>query len=409
MSAFEQQLNQEIEKRGLTKTREEEASSSGKSSKKNKVISFKSFCAGLVLGGLFLLALSGWAWFQSAETLQAVQGSLPSKTAIVKRGMENAQTASIQPVLTMQPAGMTQTDTQEMIADQTPRLPAPESQNASDTAQDFKRNQNGLVPAPVPDLYETSPAGPIPVAGRQDGVTPFDAYKRPFKPQEGKIKLSVVISDVGLSQAATTKIINDFPPDVTLAFSPYGTTTKILVDQAREAGHEAWLVLPMETSKYPIDDPGPSTLLLNASVAQNQQRLTSVLASANGYVGFVAQKNHAFRAEDSMTNPSISEIFERGLAIADSNTNVDSFVARAAARNNYPHVKNNFWLDDNLTPLALNQKIRQLIEYGQIHNSAVIMLNAYPASLNALQKFLNSAAAQDFQLAPLSAQVTYGQ
>jgi polysaccharide deacetylase 2 family uncharacterized protein YibQ len=240
-------------------------------------------------------------------------------------------------------------------------------------------------------------------------VTPFDAYKRPFKPQEGKIKLSVVITDVGLSQEATTKIINNFPPDVTLAFSPYGTSVKILVDQARESGHEAWMVLPMETSKYPLDDPGPSTLLLNASVAQNQQRLTSVLASANGYVGFVAQKNHAFRAEDSMTNPSISEIFDRGLAIADSNTNVSSFVARTAARNNYPHVKNNFWLDDNLTPLALNQKIRQLIEYGQIHNKAVIMMNPYPASLNALQKFLNSAAAQDFQLAPLSAQVTYGQ
>jgi len=64
-------------------------------------------------------------------------------------------------------------------------------------------------------------------------------------------------------------------------------------------------------------------------------------------------------------------------------------------------------MDDDLTPIGLNRQIRRMIELGTAKGRLVVMLNNYPTSLNALNKFLSSAAANDFQLAPLSAQVQY--
>lgn len=399
MNDFQDQLNEEIEKRELEETSDQpEEKTAPVKKKQNTVFSFSSFLKGTIVCLLFFAGMLCWAAIKSSDTRQIIKDKLASKTAVVKKAGANTYRASdVQPVLRMPSAR------EENSA-------SIETSNATNSALiESVSSGDSLVAAPVPGLYESSGSGLLPIPRQEDGLTAFEAYKRPFKKNTDQPLLSIVVTDLGLSRQKTEQLIQDLPPDVTLAFSPYSRNLKLLTDVARSAGHEVWLTLPMETKDYPVDDPGPSTLLVNASVEQNKSRLTSLLASTQGYAGFISQKNHVFRQEDAEVNPSVQEIFGRGLAILDSNTSVSSFVGRIAAKNDYPHAKNNFWLDEKLTPIALNQKIRQAIEYGQGTGRVVLMLHPYPASLKTLNKFLSSAAAKEFQIAPVSAQVVYGE
>ena len=401
MSGFQDQLDAEIEKRGLNPEEDQAAETSAP---KNKQASFSiaSFIKGMVLCAVCLLVLIGWAWLKGDDTKEAMDNKLASKTAIIKQSdTDTFRLGDAQPVLKMPPVEAEN----ENISD-----PQPKPTTASDTALLEKFDGTGaLVSAPVPGLYDSTGDGLLPKPRQDDGLTPFEAYKRPFKKNNEQPIVSIVITDLGISRSKTEKIIEDMPADITLAFSPYSRDLKLLTDVARKAGHEVWLTLPLETKNYPINDPGPSTLLVNASVEQNKSRLTSTLAATHGYAGFVSEKNHVFRREDADVNPSIQEIFDRGLAILDSNTSVSSFVGGLAAKKDYPHAKNNFWLDDNMTPIALNQQIRKMMEYAQGADRVIVMLHPYPASLKTIQKFLDSEASKNFQIAPISAQVTYGE
>ncbi len=407
MSDFQKKLNEEIEKRGEETPADEKTVKSPKPAKKKKkkkekrtvnskksFFSFASFVKGILIGVLFFLVIAGWAWFKKDDTQIKIKSRLASKTAIVEKDTQNTYRISdAQTVLTMPKTNVVHKNTEENPS---------ENNNAAQQNKSVK----SLVPAPVPGLYESVSEGLLPRIRTEDNLTPFNAYKRPFQRNGEKPLLSIIITDLGVSQKITESIISNFAPEISLAFSPYTKNLKSFTDMTREKGHEVWLTLPMETADYPAYDSGPLTLLLNASVEKNKDRLTSLLISTQGYAGFISQKDHSFKKEDAAVNPAIQEIFSRGLAIIDSNTSLTNFVEHAAEMKDYPYAKNNFWLDEDLSPSALNQKIKQIIEYGKARGHVVLTLRPYPASLKMIQKFLNSPSANDFQLAPISAQAS---
>ena len=73
--------------------------------------------------------------------------------------------------------------------------------------------------------------------------------------------IAVVVSGLGLSEAATEAAIRRLPPQVTLSFSPYARRLDEWIALARAHGHEVLLELPMEGADDPASDPGPHTLL----------------------------------------------------------------------------------------------------------------------------------------------------
>ena len=402
MSGFQQQLNEELSKRSLAPVGEFE----------EPLFSSKAFFQGLVGCSLLLLLIILWAWFNAAETRKENQKRLASKTAIIQKDISQVYRMGEdtgQPVLTMPAVDLTQAPPKGQVPTPPPVEIVEKTPPKDQVTKPVSGGKGALIEAPVAGLYESTSVGLLPTRREEDNLTPFEAYKRPFQRKSDKPLLSFVIFDAGLSREQTEKIISDFPPEVTLVFSPYSRDLKLMTDVARQDGHEVWLTLPLETKNYPLDDPGPSSLLINASAEQNKSRLMSLLASTQGYAGFFSQKDHVFKREDAVVNPALQEIFERGLAIIDSNTSLYSFVGDLAARRDYPNAKINFWLDENLTPLAMNQKTRQMIEFANANGQAIVMLRPNPASLNALDKFLKSATAKDYQLAPASAQIKYGE
>ena len=66
------------------------------------------------------------------------------------------------------------------------------------------------------------------------------------------------------------------PGPVTLALAPYGDHLKTTLAEARDAGHELLLQIPLEPFNYPRTDPGPQTLTVDAPAAENLDRISDL-------------------------------------------------------------------------------------------------------------------------------------
>ncbi len=390
MAGFQDQLNKEIERRQLD---QQPDITNAPQDYKNKRFSFRTFLLGMFLNFIVLSLLGFWAFMNAKETNQTLSKTLSSKTVLI----DKTDDIVAQPII----------EEREVA----PVIAIPPNQNES-VVEVVEENQPqtrspALARAPIPGLYESVENGLLPIIRKKDGLTPFNAYKKPFSSTSDKPIISFVINEVGLSKTKTYALIENLDENITFSFSPYATNLKEMVDAARADNHEVWLSLPLENELYPINDSGPYTLLKNVSEKQNQDRLNSLLSSANGYAGFITNQDHVFDAETTKTSPTINNIYTRGLTVFDTKQASSHFNKILAAKYDSAYGIADLWLDNDLTPIAINRQIRKMIELANAKGKAVVMLNNYPTSINALNKFLSSTAAQQFQLAPLSYQVRY--
>jgi len=411
MSDFQSQLEGELERRGLKPTAEggedapkkekvkkkkpkKEKTKKPKQEKKAKKpfpFSFKSFFIALTLGIFVLGGMLVWLMINADKTAEKFVANLPTKTAIVNREVDPViTTEDVQPVLRMTPVETEEPEVTEKINQVDDVIASPTS------------NDNM---APITGLYQSTDYGLLPIKNKETGMTPFKAYKKQVSVNPEKPSIAFVVVNVGINENVTNDLIGTLPENITFSFSPYAWNVKALMMKAQQAKHETWMTLPLQTKDYPKTDPGPLAILNAAGIKQNQIRLNTLMGKAVGYAGFISTKDHAFRSENSRTSPIFKDVFERGLAIIDSSDKSINFVKRTAEKNGYPHGQNNFWLDDDLRPLALNQKLRQALEQSRNNGKAIVMMHPYPASVKTLQKFLSSVAAQEFNIVPASALV----
>ena len=174
-----------------------------------------------------------------------------------------------------------------------------------------------LAAAPDPRISETGRHGLMPKLG-EGRVRPLDVYARAEEPGSGP-RIAIVITGLGVGQAATAGATARLPASVSLAFLPYGNETERAAARARDAGHEVFLQLPMEPFDYPDSDPGPQGLLTTLKGPENTDRLAWALARFPGYVGVVNFMGSKLMA-DAAFEPVLREIGARGLGFLDDGT-----------------------------------------------------------------------------------------
>ncbi len=269
-----------------------------------------------------------------------------------------------------------------------PRIPAPLS--------------GGLAPAPDPALVERSRAGLLPVIDK-DGRQPWQVYARPFDHNDRRPRIAVVISGLGLSDAATEAAIQRLPGPVTLAFAPYARGLDRWIPLARAAGHEVLLTLPMEPVDYPANDPGPYTLLTSLSPARNLDRLHWVLSRSTGYVGIIDFMGSRFTTSERALRPILEELKKRGLMFVDSRASLLSIAARTASRIGLPRAINDRYIDARASRAAIDQRLLELETIARASGHALGVGAPYPVTLERLSAWLGGLEVKGFALAPVSA------
>jgi hypothetical protein len=261
-----------------------------------------------------------------------------------------------------------------------------------------------LPPVPDPALVTPGREGLLPVVA-PDGRQAWRVYARPFDAAEQRPRLAIVLGDLGLSQQATMTAIQKLPAGVTLAFAPYAGNLQDWIAQARAAGHEVLLQLPMEPLDYPASDPGPKALLTSLSPADNQARLEWVLSRVTGYVGVTNYMGSKFTMAPEALRPVLAELKGRGLLFLDSRSNQQSVGGRLAREVGLPVALNNRFLDNEASRTAIDARLDELERIARAGGTAVGIGYPYPVTIERIAAWAQRLPERGLVLAPVSAVV----
>ncbi|MFP6749796.1 MAG: divergent polysaccharide deacetylase family protein [Alphaproteobacteria bacterium] len=259
----------------------------------------------------------------------------------------------------------------------------------------------GLRPAPDPALVKSTDEGPLPVVA-PDGRTPLQVYARPYK-ATGRPRIAVVVGSLGLSQATTLAAIQQLPGGVTLAFAPYGRILQDYVNQARAAGHEVLLQVPMEPMDYPTNDPGPHTLLTSLTINRNLQRLDWLLGRFTGYVGVVNFMGGRFTSAQSHLTPMLEAMRGRGLMFLDSRASSASVAVSIADRIGLDVAASDRVVDAIASRAAIDARLLELERLAAASGGAIGIGFPYPVTIERLAQWTRGLGDRGFDLVPVSA------
>jgi polysaccharide deacetylase 2 family uncharacterized protein YibQ len=167
-----------------------------------------------------------------------------------------------------------------------------------------------ILVADAPPLYRDLP--------RVDAALP-PAGPRPVGPSHGgaigEPWIGVVVVGLGLAGGPTRAAI-DLPPAIGLAFSPYAADAPEWQRQARAAGHEVLIELPLEPLDPALTDAGARALAVADGPSAHAEGLAWVLAQGQEPVGLVAEAGRfALRPEAFL--PVAQAIGAHGLGLVE--------------------------------------------------------------------------------------------
>ena len=259
-----------------------------------------------------------------------------------------------------------------------------------------------LGPVPDPGLVRESPTGPLPVIG-EDGRQAWRVYARPFEELYDRPRVAILLGGMGMSQSATNAAIQQLPGEVTLAFAAYAPNLDDWIAQARAAGHEVMLQVPMEPFNYPANDPGPHTLLTSLSPEENIERLEWLLSRFAGYVGVTNFMGSKFTASPDHLRPVLHNLKERGLMVLDSRASRNSVAAELSDEIGVPHAINNRFVDSEASRVAIDGRLSELERIARATGSAVGIGYPFPVTIERLAAWIETLDEKGLVLAPMSA------
>ena len=259
-----------------------------------------------------------------------------------------------------------------------------------------------LPPAPDPGLVQTTAIGPLLRVG-DDGRWPLDVYAKPFNRADKRPRIGIVVTGLGLSDAATESAIQGLAGGVTLAFAPYSSRLNEWIRLARAGGHEVLINIPMKPVNYPAYDPGPQTLLTSLNANGNLDRLFWALSRATGYVGVIDFLGSRFTASRKHMRPVLDAINKRGLLYLDSGSTTRSIAPAVARELNMSFAVSTLTLDERASRKDIDRKFGELERRARREKQAIGIASPYPVTLERIASWSRQLRARGFVLAPISA------
>lgn len=264
---------------------------------------------------------------------------------------------------------------------------------------------SSLSVRPDARVVEAGPHGAMPAVS-ESGLRPLDIYARPASQSFSSVpKIAIIVGGLGLSQTGTQAAIDRLPPDITLAFAPYGASIDRWMQQARRDGHELLLQLPMEPFDYPDNDPGPHTLLVSNSAGELRDRLAWLLSRMSNYVGVMNYMGARFTATETSLELLFDEITRRGLMYVDDGSSSRSNATATASSMRTPFSHADLVIDDVPRPKEITARLLQLEGTARAQGIAVGVASALPVTIDELAKWSRDLEERGLQLVPISASI----
>lgn len=278
------------------------------------------------------------------------------------------------------------------------------SEAESPAAPIVAASPDALQPVPDPALVFYGRHGPLPVVA-PDGRMARKVYARPFDASDPRPRVAVIVGGLGLSRSMTELAIKALPGAVTLAFTPYAKDLQLLINAARAQGHEVMLELPMEPFDYPHNDPGPYTLLTQADVDENLDKLDWIMSRFTGYAGVISDQGEKMLGSMEDLRPVLAKLNERGLYFVDPAQAKRSMAGRLAHELGLAWALSTGPVDQPASRNGIELRLLQMEETARGKGSALASGFAYPTTIDQIKDWSKTLEAKGLVLAPVSAVV----
>jgi hypothetical protein len=259
-----------------------------------------------------------------------------------------------------------------------------------------------LTAGPDPALIQQTRLGPLPAIS-PDGRESWRVYARPFDKSDERPRIAIVLTGLGINKRTTQTAVQGLPGQVTLAFVPYADSLPGWVAQARAAGHEVMLAVPMEPIDFPQEDPGPQALLLSLTPGDNLKRLEWALSRANGYIGITNFLGSNFTKSRKQMRALMHSLKARGLMFLDSYSAPASVASDLASELGVPWANNEVFIDDKTSGMAIDARLAKLERIAYEEGRAIAIGNGYPVTIERLARWASKIEQRGFVLVPISA------
>ncbi|MCH7833414.1 MAG: divergent polysaccharide deacetylase family protein [Proteobacteria bacterium] len=253
------------------------------------------------------------------------------------------------------------------------------------------------------DPPKASPGPPaVPAVPREAGDLP--AWKRfavAVAEAAGRPRIAIVIDDLGIDKPRTARAIR-LPGPLTLSFMTYATGLGQQTRDARSAGHELLMHIPMEPGSLDVD-PGPNVLLTGVPRRELLASLNWNLDQFGGYVGVNNHMGSRFTADLAGMTIIMEVLKKRQLLFLDSLTASNSQAREAARKIGVPFAGRNVFLDHVDDVAAIEKRLHEVERLARRTGVAIAIGHPREATLQALLPWLKGIEAKGFQLIPLSA------
>lgn len=232
--------------------------------------------------------------------------------------------------------------------------------------------------------------------------SPLARNARAFSNPEGKPTVSLIVSGLGINRTRTHAAITGLPPEVTLSFAPTADNLSGWVREARRAGHEVLIEVPMEPYDYGRQRPHANVMQVAVSADKNKQRLGRVLAQTPGYIGVMNYQGAKFATDADAVQPIMADLSAKGLAFFEDGSLVRSTFSDSARQAGLPFGKATAWIDARPEADEISQQLILLESTARENGAALGTAMPFPVTFDILQEWLPTLEEKGILLAPAS-------
>lgn len=297
-------------------------------------------------------------------------------------------------------------DPSEGLAEDPSEGPAEEAEPATaeiagDPPEEIAPAEAPVTTVPRDQLFEDGPYGALPVS--VDGTQPWRAFGVPSDVAENTPRIAIILSGLGQNARITQKALLQTPPEITLAFSPYGQNLGQFAEDAARLGHEMLIMVPMEPNDYPVNDPGPHSLLTSLSDEENIDRLHFLLARFKGYVGLINDMGSKFTSNRTALRPVMADLQRRGLLFVDARSSSASIAIASAQDFGVPWAENSLFIDHRASGKDIDKELAELERLAKRNGLAVGVGHPYPITVERILSWAPTLADKGIALVPITA------
>jgi len=211
--------------------------------------------------------------------------------------------------------------------------------------------------------------------------------------------VAIIIDDMGNTGPLGEKLLHMGYP-LTFSFLPFRPYTRQQAIEAHRLHKGVMLHMPMANTRHlPLGAaglrPGMDQMTMETLVRRSLQDVPYVQGINNHEGSLLTQMRRPM-------NWVMDEVQKYPLYFVDSRTIATSVAANVAAEHHIPNLSRDVFLDDELTPEAINRQFQRLIMIAKTTGSAVAIGHPHPETVKFLLSHMHELDAQGIAVATVS-------